>query len=115
MYRGAACPAPVSVERTAYQPSARTSDRSQAVANSEMNRMMLTAVSIRFSILILLMSVQPLNRENLNDLFCILALQPNTITYVIICGDEFIIKLTGRIMNTRMPVETRPFLFFGFI
>ena len=53
-----------------YQLKARTSDKSQAVAKSEMNTMMFTAVSILFSILILLMSVQPLNMENLNDLFC---------------------------------------------
>ena len=90
---------------SAYQLKARTSDKSQAVAKSEMNTIMFTAVSILFSILILLMSVQPLNMENLNDLFCSFTLKRNRIADEIVGCDKLIIKLTGRIMNTRMPVE----------
>ena len=110
MDKGAAGSAPVltvlAMPALTYQLKERTSDRSQAVANSEMNRMMFTVVSMRLSILILLMSLQPLNTENLDDLLCVSGLKPNTISYVIIRGDKFIIKLTRRIMNTSMPVET---------
>ena len=69
MDMGAAGSAPVltvfAMPVLTYQLKERTSDRSQAVANSEMNRMMFTVVSMRLSILILLMSLQPLNTENL--------------------------------------------------
>ena len=93
------------MSRFAYQFKARTSDKSKAVANSEMNKIMLTAVSILFSILILPMSVQPLNMENLNDLFRTSRLKRHAVAYEIIGCDKLIIKLTSQIMNTRMPVE----------